>query len=153
MLIIFVRDKSGHGQEIWIEEKPSKVQKIFQISVTALSFLAFGGYLLCMIVQAIKSKGNCGHSSEKHEHWLRQIKEKVSVPISLGTTYYYPALMPMTSAMQSTTSVYKKRRPYRPKRSTKSKSDTGPGPTPTELYNILVKAAEGYVKLNENLNF
>uniref|UniRef100_A0A182M1Z6 Uncharacterized protein n=1 Tax=Anopheles culicifacies TaxID=139723 RepID=A0A182M1Z6_9DIPT len=37
--------------------KPSKVQKIFQISITGLAFLAFAGYLLCMIVQAIKSKG------------------------------------------------------------------------------------------------
>lgn len=37
--------------------KPSKIQTFFQISVTALAFLAFAGYLLCMIVQAIKSKG------------------------------------------------------------------------------------------------
>lgn len=46
------------GGDGWHEEKPSKVQKVFQLSITALAFLAFGGYLLCMIVQAIKSKGN-----------------------------------------------------------------------------------------------
>uniref|UniRef100_A0A8D8GCV1 (northern house mosquito) hypothetical protein n=3 Tax=Culex pipiens TaxID=7175 RepID=A0A8D8GCV1_CULPI len=36
---------------------PSKIQSILQLSVAALAFLAFAGYLLCMIVQAIKSKG------------------------------------------------------------------------------------------------
>lgn len=40
------------------EDKSKKIQKVFQFSITALAFLAFGGYLLCMIVQAIKSKGN-----------------------------------------------------------------------------------------------
>jgi hypothetical protein len=44
------------GLEPW-DSKPSKIQTIFQLSVTALAFLAFAGYLLCMIVQAIKSKG------------------------------------------------------------------------------------------------
>lgn len=39
------------------DSKPSKIQTFFQISVTALAFLAFAGYLLCMIVQAVKSKG------------------------------------------------------------------------------------------------
>lgn len=34
------------------------IQSIFQISVTTLAFLAFGGYLLCLIVQAIKGKQN-----------------------------------------------------------------------------------------------
>lgn len=36
----------------------SKVQTIFQSSVTALAFLAFGGYLLCLLIQALKSKQN-----------------------------------------------------------------------------------------------
>lgn len=39
------------------DSKPSKIQTFFQISITALAFLAFAGYLLCMIVQAIKTKG------------------------------------------------------------------------------------------------
>lgn len=47
---------SGGG--LWKgSEESGKIQKLFQFSVTALAFLAFGGYLLCMIVQAIKSKG------------------------------------------------------------------------------------------------
>lgn len=33
-----------------------EMKNFFQLAVTALAFLAFGGYLLCLIVQAIKSK-------------------------------------------------------------------------------------------------
>jgi hypothetical protein len=36
--------------------KKSGISTIFQTSVTALSFLAFGGYLLCLIVQAVRAK-------------------------------------------------------------------------------------------------
>ncbi|XP_060661724.1 uncharacterized protein LOC132795181 [Drosophila nasuta] len=49
--------QSGGHMSSWTEEKPSKLQTLFQISITALAFLSFGGYLLCLIVQAIKSKG------------------------------------------------------------------------------------------------
>ncbi|XP_075155884.1 uncharacterized protein LOC142229228 [Haematobia irritans] len=48
---------SSHPDPWQLEEKPSKLQTLFQISVTALSFLSFGGYLLCLIVHSIKSKG------------------------------------------------------------------------------------------------
>lgn len=51
-----IRHKTGWASE-WEDEKPSKVQKVLHYSITALTFLAFAGYLLCMIVQAIKSKG------------------------------------------------------------------------------------------------
>ncbi|XP_029036214.1 uncharacterized protein LOC114872786 [Osmia bicornis bicornis] len=34
--------------------KDSKISKIFQLSVTALSFLAFGGYLLTLIITTIR---------------------------------------------------------------------------------------------------
>ncbi|XP_067635402.1 uncharacterized protein [Eurosta solidaginis] len=51
-------EKRGYDYHPWqAEEKPSKLQTIFHISITALAFLSFGGYLLCLIVQAIKSKG------------------------------------------------------------------------------------------------
>ncbi|XP_055631598.1 uncharacterized protein LOC129771695 [Toxorhynchites rutilus septentrionalis] len=40
-----------------LDHKPTKIQSIFQVSVTSLAFLSFAGYLLCMIVQAIKSNG------------------------------------------------------------------------------------------------
>ncbi|XP_029669382.1 uncharacterized protein LOC115239157 isoform X2 [Formica exsecta] len=34
--------------------KESKVSKIFQVAITALSFLAFGGYLLTLIITAVR---------------------------------------------------------------------------------------------------
>lgn len=154
----------GGGGAIWMEEKPSKVQKIFQISVTALAFLAFGGYLLCMIVQAIKSK---------------------------GTTYFHPASMPMmtipgtgvggtgigtgggttgtgvggtgigttgvsggTALGQISQITIRKRRPVRIKRAreashaTVDDAEMQAGPSPQALYNALVMAAEGYVRLS-----
>ncbi|XP_030377963.1 LOW QUALITY PROTEIN: uncharacterized protein LOC115626677, partial [Scaptodrosophila lebanonensis] len=49
--------ESDHHAPAWVEPKPSKLQTLFQISITALAFLSFGGYLLCLIVHAIKSKG------------------------------------------------------------------------------------------------
>ncbi|XP_030022864.2 uncharacterized protein LOC115442044 [Manduca sexta] len=39
-------------------KKESKISNIFSMSVTTLAFLAFGGYLLCLIVQAVKAKQN-----------------------------------------------------------------------------------------------
>jgi hypothetical protein len=42
-----------HGKE---KGKKGSISTIFQTSVTALSFLAFGGYLMCLIVQAIRAK-------------------------------------------------------------------------------------------------
>ncbi|XP_011876324.1 PREDICTED: uncharacterized protein LOC105566716 [Vollenhovia emeryi] len=41
--------------------KDTKIAKIFQLAVTALSFLAFGGYLLTLIITAVRRntpKGN-----------------------------------------------------------------------------------------------
>ncbi|KYM97627.1 hypothetical protein ALC62_11922 [Cyphomyrmex costatus] len=38
--------------------KDTKISKIFQLAVTALSFLAFGGYLLTLIITAIRRNGN-----------------------------------------------------------------------------------------------
>ncbi|VEN42674.1 unnamed protein product [Callosobruchus maculatus] len=34
------------------------VQSFFQLSITALSFLAFGGYLLCLLVHAVRGKAS-----------------------------------------------------------------------------------------------
>ncbi|XP_037039099.1 uncharacterized protein LOC119076440 [Bradysia coprophila] len=128
-----LKEKVGY-EETWVEEKPGKIQKIFQLSVTALAFLAFGGYLLCMIVQAIKSK---------------------------GTTYFHSnASMPMMVATSGKItaakgSYYRKRkRPLRTKRQasyndTNFPDDKSAGPSPDDMYRILVMAAEGYVKLNE----
>lgn len=40
------------------DDKSSGIQKIFQISVTTLAFLAFGAYLLCLLIQAVKGKND-----------------------------------------------------------------------------------------------
>lgn len=137
------REKIGY-EETWVEEKPGKIQKIFQLSVTALAFLAFGGYLLCMIVQAIKSKG-----------WLSTITSRSRLYSNFfptGTTYYHPALMPMTSAQATSQISYKRKRPARIRRQTNNTNfldEKSAGPSPDDMYKILLMAAEGYVKLNE----
>jgi hypothetical protein len=57
-----LRRTSGslHGVDLHGKGKGKKgsISSIFQTSITALSFLAFGGYLLCLIVQAIRAKNN-----------------------------------------------------------------------------------------------
>ncbi|KAG5899968.1 hypothetical protein JTB14_034539 [Gonioctena quinquepunctata] len=54
---------SYHYEEVYYKEDKSKVQTIFQISVTALAFLAFGGYLLCLLIHAIKGKQTTASST------------------------------------------------------------------------------------------
>lgn len=44
-----------HGKK---KGKKGSISSIFQTSVTALAFLAFGGYVMCLIVQAIRAKNN-----------------------------------------------------------------------------------------------
>lgn len=100
------------------DEKPSKLQTFFQVSVTALSFLAFGGYLLCMIVQAIKSK---------------------------GTTYFHPVSTAMTTVNAG--GVMKKIKVFRRSRRSTAKNETGAGPDPWELHKILKRSAEIYVSI------
>lgn len=49
--------KRGDWEEsVWKKGSYSKISNIFSMSVTTLAFLAFGGYLLCLIVHAIKQK-------------------------------------------------------------------------------------------------
>ncbi|XP_053608293.1 uncharacterized protein LOC128674045 [Plodia interpunctella] len=46
--------RTDYEDSVW--KKESKISNIFSMSVTTLAFLAFGGYLLCLIVQAVKAK-------------------------------------------------------------------------------------------------
>ncbi|CAB3244321.1 unnamed protein product [Arctia plantaginis] len=50
--------KRGDYEEALYKKGESKISNIFSMSVTTLAFLAFGGYLLCLIVQAVKAKQN-----------------------------------------------------------------------------------------------
>ncbi|XP_046749254.1 uncharacterized protein LOC124413009 [Diprion similis] len=47
-----VRRHDDYWQEGWY--KSSKISKFFQLAVTALSFFAFGGYLLTLIITALR---------------------------------------------------------------------------------------------------
>lgn len=71
---------------------------------------------------------------------------------SIGTTYYHPALMPMTAELATSQITYKRKRPPRIKRqinNTNFPNEKLAGPSPDDMYKILLMAAEGYVKLNE----
>ncbi|GLV37347.1 hypothetical protein CBL_10686 [Carabus blaptoides fortunei] len=47
----------GSYETSWQKKGGKKgLSTIFQISITALAFLAFGGYLLCLLMQAIRAK-------------------------------------------------------------------------------------------------
>lgn len=113
-------ESSSHrmsGKSLESNEKPSKVQSFFQLSITALAFFAFGGYLLCMIVQAIKSK---------------------------GTTYYHPASMPMTNTAPGI-QIKKKRPSFGRRKRNVNETESG-APSPDDMYRALVFAAENYVQ-------
>lgn len=46
-------------EDYWAEKgKDTKISKIFQLTVTALSFLAFGGYLMTLTIMAIRRNQN-----------------------------------------------------------------------------------------------
>lgn len=48
--------RGDYEEEIHKHDGQTKISNIFSMSVTTLAFLAFGGYLLCLIVQAVKNK-------------------------------------------------------------------------------------------------
>lgn len=53
-----------YGEHYEEKGKDTKISRIFQLAVTALSFLAFGGYLLTLIITAIRrSSGNMGNGN------------------------------------------------------------------------------------------
>ncbi|XP_016838840.1 uncharacterized protein LOC107980822 [Nasonia vitripennis] len=59
-----IGNKPIRRYEEWDEKgKDSKISKIFQLTVTALSFLAFGGYLLTLIITAIRRNQNNNNQS------------------------------------------------------------------------------------------
>jgi len=150
--------KTGYGmmENPW-DSKPSKVQTFFQISITALAFLSFAGYLLCMIVQAIKSKSELNLS----------VIEVFSIMNSLlDTMYMYPNTMALTNGVNTMNSLtntgavpLRKRRPIgRRKRSVFLSADNRnetellmdesfATPDPAEMYNVMIQCAEDYTKL------
>lgn len=45
------------------EQNDMQVSKIFQITITALSLLAFGGYLITFVITAVRKNSNAKYSS------------------------------------------------------------------------------------------
>lgn len=73
-------NRGSYGYGVQEETKGGKkgIQSIFQISVTTLAFLAFGGYLLCLIVQAIKGKQNY-YMDDSQVSYIQQLVIKVLI--------------------------------------------------------------------------
>lgn len=138
------------------DSKPSKVQTFFQISITALAFLSFAGYLLCMIVQAIKTKGKQFLLKTTFIH-LKSVS---------GTMYMYPNSLNMVNGVNTMNSIVnsgsvplRKRRPLGRKRrnvflsgdnqnKTNSENDEESSAMidPAEMYNVMIQCAEDYTK-------
>ncbi|XP_023289813.1 uncharacterized protein LOC105698683 isoform X2 [Orussus abietinus] len=57
----------------------SKISKIFQLAVTTLSFLAFGGYLLTLIITAIRQNANNGNGNVIVLSSLQKYRPKRSI--------------------------------------------------------------------------
>ncbi|XP_055591032.1 uncharacterized protein LOC129743099 isoform X2 [Uranotaenia lowii] len=116
-----VKWRSGYAHE----GKSGKIQSIFQLSVTSLAFLAFAGYLLCLIVQAIKSK---------------------------GTTYFYPTITGTTTAvLKKRRPVIKKRRDLDSHRNVSAidgaANNDFSAPDPEILYTSLVLASRNIISM------
>lgn len=99
--------------------KGGKINKFFALSVTTLAFLAFGGYLLCLIVQAIKNKSTYG---------------------------YDPSVSATSQPVMVVQGTIKKKRPQfnygRKKRDAWDELDSD------QMYNVMIKLAEGYATWN-----
>ncbi|XP_023310241.1 uncharacterized protein LOC111691502, partial [Anoplophora glabripennis] len=118
-----------HYDDSSSKDKSSSIQSIFQISVTTLAFLAFGGYLICLLVQAVKGKNN------NYQTTATQI---MSAIISQQIRRKRPTSAPYRR--KTTTSYsYWKRRP-RPKREILTDLDVD------SMYYSLINLSEGYTR-------
>ncbi|XP_056636619.1 uncharacterized protein LOC130445127 [Diorhabda sublineata] len=100
-----LNDRGGYGEghgggHYYYQEnnvkntKSSKIQSIFQISITSLAFLAFGGYLLCLLIHAINSKQNYNANNNtqinsNNKNIRRQPRPKRDVIGSIGGYIVY----------------------------------------------------------------
>ncbi|XP_049875572.1 uncharacterized protein LOC126373456 [Pectinophora gossypiella] len=110
--------KSGHS---------SKISNIFSMSVTTLAFLAFGGYLLCLIVHAVRSK---------------QMYYNAMATTVAPATFFVSAGIKKKPQPQFAT-YGRRRRAYREERSLNQIHLP-----PEQLYSALVQLCEGYAKWN-----
>ncbi|KAF2899914.1 hypothetical protein ILUMI_06278 [Ignelater luminosus] len=107
------------------KEHHKDANSIFQMSVTTLAFVAFGGYLLCLIVQAIRAKNM--DNGDTMAMLIRPSRpNRIRVPVRQTT----PG-----------------RRP-RPGNNNRYKREVWPDANPAEMYRALLMIAEGYSKYN-----
>ncbi|KAG5682508.1 hypothetical protein PVAND_011857 [Polypedilum vanderplanki] len=133
------------GLEGHWDQKQSKIQTFFQLSITALAFLAFAGYLLCMIVQAIKAKGTT--------LLMANSMQNASTSNSLVGTGSVPL---RRRRRPITLNGRRKRRNAAILLSADNRNDTISSiyaealnePYDGEMYNAMIAIAEGYVKLH-----
>lgn len=119
--------KRGDWEEsVWKKGSYSKISNIFSMSVTTLAFLAFGGYLLCLIVHAIKQK-------------------QMYLPATTvqPTTFFVSA--GIKKRPQPQFAAYGRRR--RENRNTRSLKQIDL--PPEQLFSALMRLCEGYAKWSE----
>ncbi|XP_013191478.1 uncharacterized protein LOC106135662 [Amyelois transitella] len=123
--------RTDYEESLW--KKESKISNIFSMSVTTLAFLAFGGYLLCLIVQAVKAK------------------EQYAAAAGSQTTLVVNSAIKKRPQIQSQfqpqfASYGRKKRNVRQQRSLKNLDLS-----PDELFSALLQFCEGYAKWSENV--
>lgn len=115
--------RTDYSDDVQKKDGHTKISSIFSMSVTTLAFLAFGGYLLCLIVQAVRSKQN------------------ISPPAVPQPTFFVSSGIKKRPKPQFAS--YGRRK--RDNRSTK-KSDADINIPPEKLFAALLQLCEGYVK-------
>ncbi|CAG9805957.1 unnamed protein product [Chironomus riparius] len=137
------------GLETPWDSKPSKIQTFFQLSVTALAFLAFAGYLLCMIVQAIKAKGTTLLMSNTLSN--ASTSNTMNSLVNAGS-------IPLRRRRRPITVTGRRRKRNTAFLSSDNRNDTISSiyaesmnmnnPYDGDMYNAMISIAEGYVKLH-----
>lgn len=122
--------KRGDYEEALYKKDDGKISNIFSMSVTTLAFLAFGGYLLCLIVQAVKAKQN--------------YSTVMPTPTS-PTTFFVSAGIKKRPQTQFTSSYGRRRKRENRLRRSLQMLDV----PPEELFSALLQVCEGYVKWSE----
>lgn len=116
------------------------VQSIFQLSVTTLAFLAFGGYLVCLIVQAIKGKQSYEMDAEEVVQYLinRPTRRR---PVIRRT----PPRRKRPLRRRTTKRPSRYRRPSRQKKPVRrQRREVWPDADPEKMYRALVSLSEAY---------
>ncbi|KAJ8945406.1 hypothetical protein NQ314_009244 [Rhamnusium bicolor] len=128
---------SYHYEEEYSKKDKTSIQSIFQISVTTLAFLAFGGYLICLLVQVVKGKGNYNYDSSTATQVMSAL---LNAKIKKRRTTRPPQRLQQKPLRPSRpTNNYRRRKP-RPKREIFTDTDL------QSMYFTLIDLSESYTK-------